>query len=124
MFAVPYLGVTLVGTTDTPIAEPSLEPHPLPEEIDFILETAGQYLRKAPSRDDILCVFTGIRPLVKESGDEKTAMLYRDHTILISNSGLLTIAGGKWTTYRQMAEVCVSHAATLAGLDSVPCVTK
>lgn len=124
MFAVPYLGVTLVGTTDTPIAESSLEPRPLPEEIDFILETAGQYLQKAPSREDILSVFAGIRPLVKESEDENTAMLSRDHTILISNSGLLTIAGGKWTTYRQMAEVCVNHAATLAGLDSVPCVTK
>ena len=124
MFAVPYLGVTLVGTTDTPIAESSLEPRPLPEEIDFILETAGQYLQKAPSREDILSIFTGIRPLVKESDDENTAMLSRDHTILISNSGLLTIAGGKWTTYRQMAEVCVNHAATLAGLKSVPCVTK
>jgi len=124
MFAVPYLGVTLVGTTDTPIAESSLEPRPLPEEIDFILETAAQYLQKAPSREDILSIFTGIRPLVKESDDENTAMLSRDHTILISNSGLLTIAGGKWTTYRQMAEVCVNHAATLAGLKSVPCVTK
>jgi glycerol-3-phosphate dehydrogenase len=124
MFAVPYLGVTLVGTTDTPIAESSLEPRPLPEEIDFILETAGEYLQKAPSRDDILSVFTGIRPLVKESDNENTALISRDHTILISNSGLLTIAGGKWTTYRQMAEVCVNHAATLAGLESIPCVTK
>ncbi len=124
MFAVPYLGVTLVGTTDTPIAEASLEPRPLPEEIDFILETAGEYLQKAPSRDDILSVFAGIRPLVKESDNENTASISRDHTILISNSGLLTIAGGKWTTYRQMAEVCVNHAATLAGLESIPCVTK
>ena len=124
MFAVPYLDVTLVGTTDTPIAESSLEPRPLPEEIDFILETAGQYLRKAPSRADILSVFTGIRPLVKQNEDHNTAMLSRDHTILISNSGLLTIAGGKWTTYRQMVEVCVNHAATLAGLESLLCATK
>ncbi len=124
MFALPYLGATLVGTTDTPVAESSLEPSPLPEEIDFVLETAGEYLQKAPSRNDILSVFTGIRPLVKQSDDKNTAALSRDHVILISNSGLLTMAGGKWTTYRQMAETCVDHAATLAGLESKPCATR
>ena len=124
MFAIPYLGATLVGTTDTPIADVHLEPRALPEEIDFILETAGMYLQKAPAREDILSVFTGIRPLVGASGDQGTASLSRDHTIIISNSGLLTIAGGKWTTYRQMAEDGVSHAATLAGLESRVCVTK
>ncbi len=124
MFAIPYLGATLVGTTDTPISESTPEPRALPEEIDFILETAGLYLQKAPSRENVLSVFTGIRPLVGASDDKNTASLSRDHTILISNSGLLTIAGGKWTTYRQMAEDCVSHAATLAGLDARPCVTK
>ena len=124
MFAIPYLGTTLVGTTDTPVAELSLEPRAFPEEIAFILETAGMYLQKAPSREDILSVFTGIRPLVGASDDKNTASLSRDHTLMISNSGLLTIAGGKWTTYRQMAEDCVNHAATLAGLDSRPCVTR
>jgi glycerol-3-phosphate dehydrogenase len=124
MFAIPYLGATLVGTTDTPIDDVPLEPRALPEEIDFILETAGMYLQKAPSRDDTLSVFTGIRPLVGASDDKNTASLSRDHTIIISNSGLLTIAGGKWTTYRQMAEDCVGHAATLAGLDARPCVTR
>jgi glycerol-3-phosphate dehydrogenase len=124
MFAIPYLGATLVGTTDTPITDVHLEPRALPEEIDFILETAGMYLQKAPARQDILSVFTGIRPLVGASGDQGTASLSRDHTIIISNSGLLTIAGGKWTTYRQMAEDGVSHAATLAGLESRVCVTK
>ena len=124
MFAIPYLGATLVGTTDTPITDVDLEPRALPEEIDFILETAGMYLQKAPARDDILSVFAGIRPLVGASGDQNTASLSRDHTIIISNSGLLTIAGGKWTTYRQMAEDCVSHAATLAGLEASACVTK
>jgi glycerol-3-phosphate dehydrogenase len=82
------------------------------------------YLQKAPSRDDILSVFTGIRPLVGASDDKNTASLSRDHTIIISDSGLLTIAGGKWTTYRQMAEDCVGHAATLAGLEPRACVTK
>jgi glycerol-3-phosphate dehydrogenase len=124
MFAIPYLGATLVGTTDTPIVDVPLEPRAFPEEIDFILETAGMYLQKAPSHDDILSVFTGIRPLVGAGDDKNTASLSRDHTLIISNSGLLTMAGGKWTTYRQMAEDCVNHAATLAGLDAKPCVTK
>ena len=124
MFAIPYLGATLVGTTDTPIAKSTLEPHALPEEIDFILKTAGMYLQKSPSREDILSIFAGIRPLVGASADKSTASLSRDHTLKISNSGLLTIAGGKWTTYRLMAEDCVNHAATLAGLDTKPCETK
>ncbi|MFZ0726536.1 MAG: glycerol-3-phosphate dehydrogenase/oxidase [Desulfobacterales bacterium] len=124
MFAIPYLGVTLVGTTDTPISAVDLEPTAREEEIDFILETAGAYLEKTPTRADILSVFTGIRPLVKTDGDKSTASLARDHTIHISQSGLLTIAGGKWTTYRQMAKVCVNHAITLAGLEQKPCVTK
>jgi glycerol-3-phosphate dehydrogenase len=124
MFAIPYLGATLVGTTDTPVSEIALEPRALPEEIDFILETAGLYLQKAPSRGDILSVFTGIRPLVGAGDDKRTASLSRDHTIAISNSGLITIAGGKWTTYRLMAEDCVGHAATLAGLEARPCVTR
>ena len=124
MFAIPYLGTTLVGTTDTPITKVSLEPIPLAQEIDFLLETAGQYLDKTPSREDILSVFTGIRPLVKIEEEKNTAKLSRDHYIHISNSGLLTIAGGKWTTYRQMAKLCVNHAVSLANLDFKPCVTK
>jgi glycerol-3-phosphate dehydrogenase len=124
MFAIPYLGVTLVGTTDTPVSEIELEPHPMTEEIDFILETAGEYLEKVPSREDILSVFTGIRPLVKTAGETNTAALSRDHVIHISNSGLLTIAGGKWTTYRLMAKVCVNYALSLAGLEPKPCITK
>jgi glycerol-3-phosphate dehydrogenase len=124
MFAIPYLGVTLVGTTDTPISEIELEPRPMAEEIDFILETAGEYLEKIPSREDILSVFTGIRPLVKTGDGKNTAALSRDHIIHISNSGLITIAGGKWTTYRLMAKICVNYALSLAGLESKPCVTK
>jgi glycerol-3-phosphate dehydrogenase len=124
MFAIPYLGVTLVGTTDTPASEIELEPRPMAEEIDFILETAGQYLEKVPSREDILSVFTGIRPLVKNADEKNTAALSRDHIIHISNSGLLTIAGGKWTTYRLMAKTCVNYALSLAGLEPKPCITK
>jgi glycerol-3-phosphate dehydrogenase len=94
------------------------------DEIDFILNTAAQYLHKAPQRSDVLSVFTGIRPLVKASGSSNTAALSRDHTIHIDESGLLTIAGGKWTTYRNMAEDCVNHAAILAKLPDRECTTK
>jgi glycerol-3-phosphate dehydrogenase len=124
MFAIPWHGAALVGTTDTPINEVSLEPVPLPEEIDFILETAGQYLCKAPTRDHVLSVFAGIRPLFKAADGKNTSALSRDHNIHISGSGLLSVTGGKWTTYRKMAEDCVDHAATLAGLETRPCVTQ
>src|SRR5262245_21025998 len=95
MFAIPWHEHTLVGTTDTPIPEVSLEPPALEEEIEFILTTAGQYLSKAPTRRDILSAFVGIRPLVKSGGTSSTAALSRDHTIHIDGSGLLTVAGGK-----------------------------
>ena len=124
MFAIPWHGHALVGTTDTPIPEATLEPSPLSHEIDFILETASDYLAKRPTRADILSVFTGIRPLVKAGEASSTAALSRDHTIHISSSGLLTIAGGKWTTYRKMAEDAVDHAGVLAHLDERPCVTR
>ncbi|HXT11393.1 MAG TPA: glycerol-3-phosphate dehydrogenase/oxidase [Candidatus Angelobacter sp.] len=123
MFAIPWHGHTLVGTTDTPIKEPSLEPVALDQEIEFMLETAKLYLEKKPSRSDILSVFAGIRPLVKSGNGANTAALSRDHTLHIDKSGLLTITGGKWTTYRHMAQDCVDQAATLAGLPDQPCVT-
>ena len=124
MFAIPWHGHTVVGTTDTPVDEPSLEPRPLDDEIAFILETAGRYLQRPVTREDVLSVFAGIRPLVRAGSSSNTASLSRDHTIHIDPSGLLTIAGGKWTTYRHMAEDCVDHAATLARLPEKPCVTK
>lgn len=124
LFAIPWHDHTLVGTTDTPISTISLEPRPMEEEIAFILSTAGEYLAKAPTRADILSTFAGIRPLVRASDAKNTAALSRDHTIHIDQSGLLTIAGGKWTTYRNMAEDCVDQAATLARLPDRPCPTK
>jgi glycerol-3-phosphate dehydrogenase len=124
MFAIPWHGHTLVGTTDTPITELSLEPRAFPEEIDFILETAASYLHKAPSREDVLSVFVGIRPLVSSGAAGSTSQLSRDHTIRIDNSGLLSIAGGKWTTYRHMAEDCVNHAAMLGRLPEMPSPTQ
>lgn len=124
MFAIPWHGHTLVGTTDTPITEPTLEPRALDEEISFILETAGQYLHRAPTRADVLSVSVGIRPLVRADGASSTAALSRDHTIHIEPSGMLTIAGGKWTTYRHMAEDAVTQAAMLAHLPEKNCVTR
>ncbi len=124
MFAIPWHNHTLVGTTDTAIPGPVLEPIAQEQEIEFILKTAALYLAKAPARDDVLSVFAGIRPLVKSGDGGNTSALSRDHTIHIDNSGLLTITGGKWTTYRHMAEDCVNQAAMLARLPDVDCVTK
>jgi glycerol-3-phosphate dehydrogenase len=124
MFAIPWHGHTLVGTTDTPIPEPTLEPRPLEEEVAFVLETAAQYLRRAPTRDDVFSVFVGIRPLVRGGDATVTAALSRDHTVHIDASGLLTTTGGKWTTYRHMAEDTVTQAAVLARLPEKPCVTR
>ncbi len=126
LFAIPWHGHTVVGTTDTPIAAPSYEPKPLEEEIEFVLTTAGEYLSRKPRRDDILSIYVGIRPLVKAAGGgnaSRTSSLSRDHTIHIDGSGLLSIVGGKWTTYRHMAEDTVNHAATLGHLPDAPCAT-
>ena len=122
LFVIPWHGHAVAGTTDTPVDTPSLEPRALDEEIDFILETAGRYLSRPPTRADVLSVYVGLRPLVK--GDGKTSALSRDHVIDVDRSGLLTITGGKWTTYRHMAEDCVDHAITLGRLRDEPCPTK
>jgi glycerol-3-phosphate dehydrogenase len=124
LFAIPWHGHTLVGTTDTPIDAPCLEPKAFEEEIDFILETAAQYLHHPPTRADVLSIFVGIRPLVRTGDAKSTAALSRDHTIHIDRSGLLSITGGKWTTYRNMAEDAVNQAATLAQLPERACPTR
>jgi glycerol-3-phosphate dehydrogenase len=124
MFAIPWHGHTLVGTTDTPLKSAPLEPVALDQEIQFMLETASLYLEKKPTRDDILSVFAGIRPLAKSGDGSNTAALSRDHTIQIDKSGLMSVAGGKWTTYRNMAQDCVDQAATLADLPDRDCVTR
>ena len=123
MFAIPWHGHTVVGTTDTPIAQATLEPVALEQEVEFILQTAALYLARKPERADVLSVFAGIRPLVRSGESGNTASLSRDHTIRIENSGMITICGGKWTTYRHMAEDCVNQAATLARLAEKACVT-
>jgi glycerol-3-phosphate dehydrogenase len=124
MFAIPWHNHTLVGTTDTPLPSASLEPVAFEQEVEFILKTAALYLAKPPTRSDVLSVFAGIRPLVKSGDGGNTAALSRDHTIHIDNSGLLSITGGKWTTYRRMAEDCVNQAAMLGRLPEVDCHTR
>lgn len=123
MFAIPWHDSVVIGTTDTPVKEILVEPRPFKEEIDFLLGHAARYMTKDPKEGDVLSVFVGIRPLVGSVDAENTAGLSRDHTVHISNTGLVTIAGGKWTTYRKMAEDTVNHAALLGQLEIRPCVT-
>jgi glycerol-3-phosphate dehydrogenase len=105
LFAVPWHEHVLIGTTDTPLKQHSLEPRALEQEIDFILETIAKILKTPPEKKDILTVFAGLRPLAaSQNNDEKTKEISRDHKIIVNTSGLVTITGGKWTTYRKMAE--------------------
>jgi glycerol-3-phosphate dehydrogenase len=114
LFAVPWLGKVILGTTDTPRHDLAREPLPFREEVDFILAEAGRYLHRAPTRKDIRSIWVGLRPLVKPQEDdgENTKGLSREHIVLVSRSGLVTVTGGKWTTYRAMAEDVLERCAT------------
>jgi len=124
LFAIPWHNRVIVGTTDIEVDKPTLEPIPREDEIDYLLNTAAKYLAKDPSRSDILSVFSGIRPLVQQGEKDDTASISREHTVFISRSGLITIAGGKWTTYRKMAEDTIAQAITVADLDFKPSTTE
>ena len=126
LFAVPWHDRVIVGTTDTPRDVPELEPQALEEEIDFILNTAGRYLTRAPEREDVLSIFAGLRPLAapEDENDQSTKEISRNHLLTVSLSGLITITGGKWTTYRKMGEDTVDKVALVAGLEERPCITK
>lgn len=115
LFAVPWHNKVVLGTTDTPVKEALPEPVAQPEEIDFILTHMGRYLTKQPRPSDVRSVFAGLRPLVKAKG-KNTAALSRDHLITIADTGLISIIGGKWTTYRLMAEQVIDTAARHASL--------
>lgn len=124
LFAVPWHNHLLVGTTDTPLEKHSLEPVALEDEIDFILKTLRGYLLKKPQRKDVLSVFAGLRPLAAQgSRNGATKEISRSHKLVTSSSGLVTITGGKWTTYRKMAEDTVDEAIRVAGLGNVECPT-
>nr|MEE4269042.1 FAD-dependent oxidoreductase [Candidatus Krumholzibacteria bacterium] len=124
LFAIPWQDRVVIGTTDTPVESLDLEPEADPGEIDFILSHAAKYLTHDPTLADIKSVFAGLRPLVMNDAAENTAELSREHQILISAAGLVTITGGKWTTYRLMAQETTDQAATIANLDYVPSQTK
>ena len=125
LFVVPWHDKLVVGTTDTPIDEHSLEPRALEDEIEFILRTAAKYLQKAPTRKDVLSVFAGLRPLAATEGNNsKTKEISRSHKIIVTESGLITLTGGKWTTYRKMGEDTINKAIKMGLLDAVPTGTK
>jgi glycerol-3-phosphate dehydrogenase len=124
LFMVPWHDKLVLGTTDTPIAVHSLEPVALEAEISFILDTAAKYLTKAPSRTDVLSVFAGLRPLaVPQDGSSLTKEISRSHKLMVSGSGMITITGGKWTTYRKMAEDTVDKAIQVGQLELKKCLT-
>ena len=124
LFAVPWHNMVVVGTTDTPIESHSLEPKPLEAEIQFILHHINKYLDVIIKRTDVKSVYVGLRPLVKKGAANKTALMPRDHTIIVSTSGLVTITGGKWTTYRRMANDVLNKAVAVAQLEKKSSVTE
>lgn len=126
LFAVQWHDHLLVGTTDTPLNEHSLEPRALKEETNFILNTAGTYFKTKPTETDILSVFSGLRPLAapSDSNPNSTKEISRDHKLMVSAKGLITITGGKWTTYRRMAEETVDLAIKEGGLNFTACPTE
>ncbi|MCU0363530.1 MAG: FAD-dependent oxidoreductase, partial [Bacteroidales bacterium] len=124
LFAIPWYGKVVIGTTDTPLDRISLEPLALDQEINFILGTAGLYMTRPPKREDILCVFAGLRPLAANPANpEATREVSRRHKITLSKSGLLSVIGGKWTTYRCMAMETVDKAEKAGFLRKSKCTT-
>lgn len=124
LFAVPWYDKVIVGTTDTLIDEASLEPEALDEEIQFILDTAGQYLAKKPTRQDVKSIFAGLRPLAAPEEGKNTKEISREHKIIVSASGLITTVGGKWTTYRKMGQETIDKAVLVADLPERDSITE
>ncbi len=124
LFAVPWHNRMIVGTTDTPVKAPLFEPHAQEEEIAFVIRNVNRYLNTNIRREDVKAVFAGLRPLVRVPGQKNTSLMPRDHTIMVSRSNLVTITGGKWTTYRKMAKVAVDNALFVAKLERKACVTE
>jgi glycerol-3-phosphate dehydrogenase len=125
LFAVPWHGKLVVGTTDTPIDSPNLEPIALEKEVDFILSTMGKYLTKEPKREDVLSVFAGLRPLAAPKHDKaKTKEISRSHKIFVSPSHLFTMIGGKWTTFRRMAQDMVTKVENTKGWSSTKSISR
>jgi len=124
LFLIPWHDRIIVGTTDTPIDQATMEPQAQADEIKFLLDTLAQYLINPPKLTDVRSIFTGIRPLVRGDKSARTASLARDHVLKLSTSGLLTITGGKWTTVRKMSEDCVDRVVKILGYQVRPCQTE
>ncbi len=124
LFVIPWHDRALVGTTDIEVKAPELEPLPRRDEIEFVLRNAARYMEHDPRPSDILSVFAGQRPLVRMGGAQETKKISREHVVEISRTGLVSLMGGKWTTYRQMAEDAVDDAAQVGGLPLRPCATR
>ncbi len=125
LFAIPWLGRAVLGTTDTPVANAALEPKPLEEEVSYLIEHFADYLDPAPTREDVLSVFAGLRPLVKPKEEAgATSKISREHRVVTSAGGLVSILGGKWTTFRKMAEDVVNVAESVGGLSRRPPATR
>jgi glycerol-3-phosphate dehydrogenase len=126
LFAVPWLGKVILGTTDTPRNDLSREPDPFAQEVAFILDESARYLKRAPRREDVRSVWVGLRPLVKPPEEEdggNTKGISREHTVAVSQTGLVTVTGGKWTTYRAMAEDVLDKCQTSRLLPTLPAST-
>ena len=125
LFVIPWHHRVVVGTTDTPMKTADIEPRALPEEIEFILRNANRYLAKDPTTADVKSVFAGLRPLVHPGGTSgSTKSISRNHEVFVSGSGVVTIVGGKWTTYSKMAEDTMKQVIAVGGLDDRACVTE
>ncbi|MBN4066702.1 glycerol-3-phosphate dehydrogenase/oxidase [Simkania negevensis] len=124
LFMVPWYDKVLVGTTETSIKELSLEPRAFSEEVDFLLKHAAQYLSKRPTRDDVRSVFAGLRPLIRKETAQDTASISREHAVTVSPSGLVTIAGGKWTTYRKMGKDVIDLVQTVGEFNEIASTTE
>ena len=116
LFAIPWEGAMIVGTTDEPVMSIPEEPRAMASEKEFLLDHIGRYFDRKPRPDEILSMWSGLRPLVRKGGSTKTSQLSRDHTILVSRTGMVTVVGGKWTTYRRMGQDAVDRACAVAGL--------
>jgi glycerol-3-phosphate dehydrogenase len=123
LFAVPWHNKVVIGTTDTPLKEILIEPKPLPEEIEFITSHINRYITSNIKQSDIKSIFAGLRPLINIKGKRSTSFLPRDHTTIVSDSGLVTITGGKWTTYRTMGKSAVDNAVFVGKLQKKDCIT-
>ena len=123
LFAIPWHGRVLLGTTDTPVSDPVLEPMPLADEIEYLIDHAARYFERRIAPSDILSAYAGLRPLVNKRDVRDTADISREHVIRISKAGLITVTGGKWTTYRKMAESTIDTAVQVGGLTARPCIT-